>query len=461
MSFSEYICCDDIVELVSEEKNDALTELAGKLCEHENISSPRKLIKDINSREESASTFVGQGVAIPQSEANIKNNFSIIVGRSAMGVDYGAVRNARAHIIVLVVSNKKMDDDSALAVLSEISTFFRNETVNKLIRNAEVEKLSQVILRVSKDTEEAEKVTGSKKNAARGKKEPLLSAAASLARDVNAKAVMVLADAKKDNEFVKYIKTRRQVILVTSNKTRFKDESIKFKVTQAPTARGGLGYGQVKIGVLLAVSRGLVGKDDVIVCVTGDREKDQFNSVVVIDIAKEFDFFFNTTRSLVPDDVKPEILERVLGLASEISLEGRENSSIGTIFVVGDTNRVNANVTQLIINPFRGYSESERNIIDPGLEETVKEFASIDGAFIITGDGVVLSAGSYLRPRLTEEEQLTRRELASGLGARHAAAADITACTNALAITVSESTGQITVFKNGAIALTLQRPLIH
>jgi DNA integrity scanning protein DisA with diadenylate cyclase activity len=89
--------------------------------------------------------------------------------------------------------------------------------------------------------------------------------------------------------------------------------------------------------------------------------------------------------------------------------------------------------------------------------ETIKEFASIDGAFIITGDGVILSAGSYLRPQITEAPDM----LPGGFGTRHAAAAGITGCTQALAITISESTGMVNVFKNGAIMLSLSKPVVH
>ncbi len=452
MSFSDYLCCDNIVELDYEEKGDAIEALAAQLTDEVKIKAHKKLITEMHSREEAASTFIGQGVAIPQSEATMKEEFAIIVGRSAMGINYDAARNAKAHIIVLVVSNTKNEDEENLELLSEVSSFFKNETVNKMIRNAEVDLISELLKEVSRDSSDDEE------KPKKPKREPLLTNAAALAKDVNAKAIMVFADAKQDNEFVKFLKTRRQVIMVTSNKTRFSDDNFKFDLIQAPAARGGLGVGQVKIGVLLAMSRGLLGKDDMVVCVTGNPATDRFDTAVVVDIAREFEFFFTATRTLVPEDVNPEILERVLSIASEISMEGREGKSLGTIFVVGDTNRVNAHVTQLIINPFRGYSEAERNILDPGLEETLKEFASIDGAFVITGDGIVLSAGSYLRPMLTPEQEL--KELPSGLGTRHAAAAGITACTNALAITISESTGQVTVFKNGAIALTLAKPLI-
>ena len=75
-----------------------------------------------------------------------------------------------------------------------------------------------------------------------------------------------------------------------------------------------------------------------------------------------------------------------------------------------------------MINPFHGYPESERNILDPRLEETIKEFSAIDGAFIVRGDGVILAAGRYLAPRGKLDPPLPH-----GLGTRHEAAASITA----------------------------------
>ena len=97
----------------------------------------------------------------------------------------------------------------------------------------------------------------------------------------------------------------------------------------------------------------------------------------------------------------------------------------------------------MIINPFKGYTEEERNVLDPSLKETIKELSKIDGAFIIRGDGVLVSAGTYIRTRIPPGD------LPQGLGARHAAAAAITAVTQALAIAISESTRKVSLFKNG------------
>jgi diadenylate cyclase len=47
--------------------------------------------------------------------------------------------------------------------------------------------------------------------------------------------------------------------------------------------------------------------------------------------------------------------------------------------------------------------------------------------------------------------------LTSGLGARHAAAAALTAITSALAVVVSQSTGTMSLFKAGGLVMALER----
>jgi DNA integrity scanning protein DisA with diadenylate cyclase activity len=126
---------------------------------------------------------------------------------------------------------------------------------------------------------------------------------------------------------------------------------------------------------------------------------------------------------------------------------------MGSLFVLGDHERVLSQSHQLVINPFLGYPEAERNVLDPKLEETIKEFSAIDGAFIIRGDGVVLSAGRYLAPRIKLEAPLPQ-----GLGTRHEAAASITASTDSIVLCVSQSTGTISIFKHGRLITDIAKP---
>lgn len=450
MAFYQYIKVPEVVNIKSTEKFDAIKELARLLLRKVKLSKQKAIIEDMLKREEAASTFIGQGIAIPQARGPIKDDFAIIIGRSTEGISYDAARGAQAFIIVLVIV-KNDENISPIELLSEIASFFKSDEIKEKILSEDEDNVNIIDLVNSYYNVSIKSTKPTRKST-----HPIISAAISLARDIKATALVFLADAVRENDFLDAIKTRKKIIVITSNKSRFELNENRFTdLIQAPPFPSSR-TGQIKIGILLAISRNLLKKTDKVICVSGNSNTGTFDTIVALDVEKEYQFFFTATRSILPPDVKPEVLERVLGLASEIAVEGREGKPTGTIFVVGDTNSVNAYIRQLIINPFRGYSEAERNILDPGLDETIKEFASIDGAFVITGDGIVLSAGSYLRPP-SDAEEIT--ELPSGFGSRHAAAAGITVCTNALAITVSESTGMVSIFKNGTIMLTLSKPV--
>jgi diadenylate cyclase len=451
MSFIDYLKTTTVIDLKSVEKTEALKEMVKALCKASNSTHKQKTIVDeLIRREESAATFIGLGLAIPHIRMNIKDDFSIIVGRSLAGVKYDAARGALAYIIVLVITSEKTDSSRHIQMLSDISSFFKSETIHaKILSPTDMSVDVADILEVSSSNASDDKTVKTSKRATT----PLINAAIDLAKDIKTSTFLVFADTVRENDFLDILKNKGTVIVVTSNKTRFDPADKRMAACiQAPSFPASR-TGQIKIGILLALSRNLISREDKVVCISGNSKSGVFDTIVALDVISEYDFFFANAPGILPADIEPEVLERILGLAGEIAVEGREGKPLGTIFVIGDTNTVNKYVTQLIINPFRGYSEAERNILDPALGETIKEFASIDGAFIITGDGIILSAGSYLRP------SLDAGSLPGGLGSRHVASAGITACTNALSITISESTGMVTLFKNGAIIMTISKPI--
>ncbi|WP_209477986.1 DNA integrity scanning protein DisA nucleotide-binding domain protein [Thermococcus stetteri] len=139
------------------------------------------------------------------------------------------------------------------------------------------------------------------------------------------------------------------------------------------------------------------------------------------------------------------VLQRMLEIAIELSIEGREGTPVGTIFVIGDTRGVLKHSRQLIPNPFKGH---KINVLDKDSKEIIKEFAQLDGAFLIREDGRIVAAGRYLEI----EPRVIDLMLPPGLGSRHIAAAGITKITSAMAISLSES-GAIRIFKNGLMLL--------
>jgi DNA integrity scanning protein DisA with diadenylate cyclase activity len=128
-----------------------------------------------------------------------------------------------------------------------------------------------------------------------------------------------------------------------------------------------------------------------------------------------------------------QTLELTIRLAVEIAREGREGRKIGTMFVVSDEAETLRKSTCLILDPLLGHPNERKHLDDPNMRETVKELAQLDGAFVISDDGIVLSAARYIN---ASSEGI---DLPLGLGSRHVAAASITKHTNAVAVVVSES----------------------
>lgn len=129
----------------------------------------------------------------------------------------------------------------------------------------------------------------------------------------------------------------------------------------------------------------------------------------------------------------PEVLESLIGLSVEIAREGREGRRVGTLFTLGDEDAVLARSRALILDPLMGHPESSRRIDDLNLRGTIKELAQLDGAFVVSHGGVVLSACRYL------DAVATQLDVPLGLGSRHIAAANMSAVTKAVGIVVSES----------------------
>jgi len=137
-------------------------------------------------------------------------------------------------------------------------------------------------------------------------------------------------------------------------------------------------------------------------------------------------------------------LKRVVELAVEIAREGREGRKIGTLFVVGDCDAVLESSRPLILDPLKGHPDEAKVITDPDVRETVKELAQLDGAFLVSDEGVVVSAARYI------DASSDDIDLPLGLGSRHVAGASVSERTDAVAVVVSESS-TVRLFDDGAL----------
>ncbi len=131
--------------------------------------------------------------------------------------------------------------------------------------------------------------------------------------------------------------------------------------------------------------------------------------------------------------VNTDTLEQVVTLAVELAREGREGRKVGTIFVVGDTDTTQELSRPMILDPLAGHSDEARRLTNADARETLKELSLLDGAFLISNDGVAVSAARYL------DADASDTDMPLGLGGRHMAAAAVSQHSEAVSVVVSES----------------------
>ena len=198
--------------------------------------------------------------------------------------------------------------------------------------------------------------------------------------------------------------------------------------------------GRVRFGLEGALGQGLLTEDDEVICLTRAFDDNDIDTLVRLR-ADEFtqtgvyDLFVN---SRADADVVRDVFE----VAIELGKKGQKGKRVGALFVVGDAGKVMNKSRPLSYNPFE---KSHVHVGDPIVNVMLKEFSRLDGAFVISDSGKIVSAYRYLEPAAEGVD------IPKGLGARHMAAGAITRETNAIAIVLSESDGMVRAFKAGEI----------
>lgn len=201
--------------------------------------------------------------------------------------------------------------------------------------------------------------------------------------------------------------------------------------------------GRVRFGLIGAMERGFVEEGDDVVCVTS-MFSDEIDTVTRLR-ASEFthtgvyDLFVNSR-------AEASVVKDVFEVAIELGKKGQKGKRVGALFVVGDAGKVMNKSRPLSYNPFE---KSHVHVGDPIVNVMLKEFSRLDGAFVISDSGKIVSAYRYLEPSAEGVD------IPKGLGARHMAAGAITRDTNAVAIVLSESDGIVRAFKAGELVLEL------
>lgn len=281
----------------------------------------------------------------------------------------------------------------------------------------------------------------------------LVAYAFDLARKLGISKVLVLADLLQDRRTVESQCKEESIIwvvwgddIVDTIQRRRGDHRVE--IPEAGVGR----MDQLKLGLIMAVLLGAVGASESVVCLTGVAGSKRLDSLLIANPSRDFPWFANQKVDTSASLLGSKVFARVLDIALRFAVEGREGKPIGTTFVLGEPSQLEKHTRALILNPFAGHARKARNVHSAELVESLRELASLDGAFIIDGKGVVEQAAVYLDAPLCKKVKVPK-----GLGARHTAAAAVSSAADAVSIVISESSGIVTVFARGAVVLEIGR----
>jgi DNA integrity scanning protein DisA with diadenylate cyclase activity len=278
---------------------------------------------------------------------------------------------------------------------------------------------------------------------------PLVGLACDAVGRVGAGALVVLPDGPLDWKAVRETAGELRVLAAVSSE-RQADAAraaglavIELEPTDAAIAE------QITLVLIQAVADELLQAGDRVVVAYSGFEDEVLDSITVVKLGEHLERLTARDLRALETHVPFETLKAVVDVAVEVGREGREGNAVGTLIVVGDAREVLARSRTLGFDPFRGYRRKERNLRDGRVREAIKEIAQLDGAFVVSRDGTVEAACRII------DAPTTGLSLPKGLGTRHWAAAAITKATDALAVVVSQSTGNVRLFQDGEVVLRI------
>jgi DNA integrity scanning protein DisA with diadenylate cyclase activity/mannitol/fructose-specific phosphotransferase system IIA component (Ntr-type) len=447
MRLDSYISRARIVDIKSKDVPGAFKELLNTFTfNKQRPEIAEKIISELMEREKTITSYLGEGISLPHTRSEIVKKYTLAIGRCPEGLkpfeknNYDDVR----FIFLLIAPNKARHYLNCLATLARC---FQNNDDMSALRAAD----DLPSFKVAVQNLFYKETSKPSRQSTRFNK-LILREAEKIAKGAQCSSILIFEDTFAGGVEPEVNIKGFNAVFITQSFSRANTSNNSNHKMLSVRAFNNNRLSQLKSAVLIGLTRSIFKSNERICCIGGIPQSNQFDSIVIIDIEREFSSIIRgNTSSILPPGVRAEVLERVIAVATELAYQGREGKPVGSLFVLGDSEKVKGYVKPLILNPFYGYKEEDRNILNPFMDETVKELAGIDGAFIISGNGVLESAGSLVHaPDYTHN-------IPSGYGTRHAAAAAISIATNCISIVVSSSTSQVSIFRGGEMLPLLDK----
>ena len=138
MSFGDLLSAEQIIpEMTATERWPAIVELIDLLVSLGKIQTPDRdsILASLKQREETMSTGIGFGIAIPHCSSDRLNEVVASFGRSPGGIEFDALDNAPVKFVVLFIVPKNQFQ-THLRTLASIAKFLNDRAIRENLGKA-------------------------------------------------------------------------------------------------------------------------------------------------------------------------------------------------------------------------------------------------------------------------------------------------------------------------------------
>ena len=329
MRLDKIISRSRIVDLRSSEMKGALEELLAASVTRFPDLKPEALLKGLLARESTMTTYLGEGVALPHFRMKMGRRYLLAIGRSRAGIRHDGPKDSdKVHLVLMLLVDERARD--YLQLLASIARLVKEPALVRSLLDAPTTNDLYERLISGFGGLLARPVQAQQNRLNR----LMLREADRVARGAGCAAVMIFGDT-----FITGIEPeawfpKAKTILVTRNLVEPGEDPRGFadviQVRSFSTQR----MAQLRSAILVALTRGTIAFSDRVCCVDGITGSNQFDTaVVVVDVQREFQALLTGQSDLLPADVKPEVLERVVARRHRsLAVEGREGRPVGCLF---------------------------------------------------------------------------------------------------------------------------------
>lgn len=136
MKLLEFLTADHIkLELAAHDKLSAIKEMVDLICVNAPAIDREMELASVLKREETISTAIGDGIAIPHAKCEHVSTVTVAFGRAPDGIEFSAPDGKPVDLIFLIISPQR-DAGMQLKILALLARLFKDKNFIQSLRDA-------------------------------------------------------------------------------------------------------------------------------------------------------------------------------------------------------------------------------------------------------------------------------------------------------------------------------------